>query len=81
MIAGGLIYYYGTELKYIAVLINTTINDQNLAYITGMPLRNKWEEVISNEVKSIFSLSIFRHTLVKPVLVWLVMDLFKYISL
>ena len=48
--SGGMPYYYGTELKYVGVLINTTINDQNLAYITGLPLRNKWEDVMSREV-------------------------------
>ena len=46
----GMTYYYGTELKYVRVLINTTINDQNLAYITGLPLRNKWEDVMNREV-------------------------------
>ena len=46
----GMTYYYGTELKYVGVLINTTINDQNLAYITGLPLRNKWEDVMNREV-------------------------------
>ena len=52
----GMTYYYGTELKYVGVLINTTINGQNLAYITGLPLRNKWEDVMSREVGWIYSI-------------------------
>ena len=49
-IAGGTTYYYGTKLKYIGVQINTTINDAEIGYIKGIPLRDKWEDVISREV-------------------------------
>ena len=47
---GGITYYYGTNLKYIAVKVNTTINDAEFGYTKGIPLRDKWEEVISREV-------------------------------
>ena len=50
VIPDGLAYYYGTQLKYVGIEINTTINDANLAYTTGLPLRDRWEEVISGEV-------------------------------
>ncbi len=51
----GTTYYYGTRLKYIAVQVNTTINDAEVGYIKGIPLRDKWEEVISREVPIIIS--------------------------
>lgn len=57
-VAGAINYYYGTQLRYAAITINTTINDADLGYVTGLPLRDRWEEVIGGEVSNNFKLPI-----------------------
>ena len=57
---GAIDYYYGTQLRYAAITINTTINDADIGYIKGLPLRDRWEEVIGGEVSNNFRLPIGR---------------------
>ena len=53
-IVGAIDYYYGTKLRYAAITVNTTINDADIGYIKGLPLRNRWDAVISGEVSRNF---------------------------
>ena len=70
-IAGAIDYYYGTQLRYAAITINTTINDADIGYIKGLPLRDRWEEVIGGEVSNTVKLPIRLFLLLsKRRLVW-----------
>ncbi|XP_076080756.1 protein dispatched homolog 1-like [Mytilus galloprovincialis] len=44
--------YYGTQFKYIAVEINTTINRKTTGYATGIPLVELWETFINDQVST-----------------------------
>ena len=46
-----LTYTYGTRLRYMGIQINTTINGRTLGYPEGLPIRDAWEEMISEQVK------------------------------
>ncbi|XP_013396220.1 protein dispatched homolog 1 [Lingula anatina] len=50
---GGRDIKYGNRLRYAAAIYaNLSLSGSSLGYIEGLPVRNKWEEVISNQVKT-----------------------------
>ncbi|XP_074662875.1 protein dispatched homolog 1-like [Tubulanus polymorphus] len=48
---GGMIY--GTHLRYAAISINTTLVGSTLGYPTGLPVRDKWEQFVTEELKEL----------------------------
>ena len=48
--------YYGTNLKYLAIEVNTTMNVYSLGYQEGLPIYRKWEELVNDMVKYTFNL-------------------------
>ena len=50
----GFDYYYGTKLKYVAITINTTIFGPTLGYMDGLPVRDKWEQFVTDKVNDVF---------------------------
>ena len=42
--------YYGNNIKYVGIQINTTIKYQSLGYVEGIPIMNKWEDFVNSEV-------------------------------
>ena len=42
--------YYATKLQYLAIEINTTMNLYSLGYQEGMPVYQKWEELLNDTV-------------------------------
>ncbi|XP_062611293.1 protein dispatched homolog 3-like isoform X2 [Saccostrea cucullata] len=42
--------HYGNKMKYLAVQVNTTINRRITGYSTGIPLIEKWEQLINNKM-------------------------------
>ncbi len=43
-------YYYGTRMRYAAIVVNTTINAASLGYPVGLPIRDNWEEWMTKQV-------------------------------
>ena len=41
---------YGNDLRYVAIQVNTTLNPHTLVYETGLPIKNKWEEFVNEQV-------------------------------
>ena len=50
---------YGTEMKYIAIKIGTTINIQTLAYTEDGSIYDSYEALINSEVKDNFITSYY----------------------
>ncbi|XP_013386010.1 uncharacterized protein LOC106155638 [Lingula anatina] len=42
--------YYGTKLKFIAIEVNTTLNAHALGYATGLPIMERWEDFMKEEL-------------------------------
>lgn len=42
--------YYGNNIKYVSIQVNTTIKYQTLGYVEGIPIMNKWEEFVTSEM-------------------------------
>ena len=43
---------YGNNIKYIAIQVNTTLQYQTLGYDEGIPIMERWEDFVNNEVSS-----------------------------
>ena len=43
-------YEYGTKLKYAAIAVSTDLERSNLGFKKGLPIRDAWEEFMTNEV-------------------------------
>ncbi|ELU03862.1 hypothetical protein CAPTEDRAFT_209557 [Capitella teleta] len=41
---GGETYKYGTKLRYVAIVVNTTLERATLSYPEGLPVRDAWED-------------------------------------
>ena len=39
-------------MKYVAITINTTIFGPTLGYMDGLPVRDKWEQFVTDKVTS-----------------------------
>jgi hypothetical protein len=48
---GGL---YGNILRYVAVVVNTTLTGPTLKYTEGLEASKKWEEYMQEEVRNIY---------------------------
>lgn len=44
------VVYYGNKLQYIAVEVNLTLSVYTLGYLEGKPVRDKWEQLMQEEV-------------------------------
>ena len=42
--------YYGNNIKYVGIQVNTTIKYQTLGYVEGIPIMNLWEDFVNSEV-------------------------------
>ena len=42
--------FYGTRLRYAAIRVNLTLATSGLNYVRGLPIRDKWEQFVTNEV-------------------------------
>ena len=42
--------YYGNNIKYVGIKVNTTIKYQTLGYVEGIPIMNIWEDFVNSEV-------------------------------
>ena len=43
-------YQYGTELKFAAITVDTTIDADNLQYWKGLDIREDWEDWFEEQV-------------------------------
>ena len=43
--------YYGNNIRYVAIQVNTTIKVQTLGYVEGIPIMNRWEQFVTSEVR------------------------------
>jgi len=43
-------YQYGTRLRFVAIKISTDLEEANLGYSKGLPIRDEWEDFLTNEV-------------------------------
>ena len=48
----GVNYKYGTKLRYVALVVNTTLEGATLGYPKGLPIRDNWEEWLSKQVSN-----------------------------
>ena len=46
-------YTYGTRLRYMSVLVNLTLGRNNLGYPHAKPIRNAWEDYITEQVRDL----------------------------
>ena len=42
--------FYGNNIKYVGIQVNTTLRYQTLGYTEGVPIMDKWEEFVKSEV-------------------------------
>ena len=45
-------YQYGTELKFAAITVDTTIDADNLQYWKGLDIRQDWEDWFDEQVSA-----------------------------
>ena len=45
--------FYGNNIKYVGIQVNTTIKYQTLGYVEGLPIKDLWEEFVTAEVRSL----------------------------
>lgn len=45
--------FYGTKIKYVAIVVNTTLTMSRTGFERGLPIRDRWENLINKEVRSI----------------------------
>lgn len=61
--------YFGTQLKYMAIEINTTMNVFNMGYEEGLPVYDQYEYLINNIVSRQPIVSLFKLYLkLKPII-------------
>ncbi len=58
-ISGALKYYYGTDLKYIGIKVNLSIDPNNLGFPDGIPIRDDWQTYVSDLVSILRGLFTF----------------------
>ena len=51
-------YNYGTKLRYMAITINTTI-DNDAGFVTGNKFKTAWEDFATEEVGTIIALEMY----------------------
>ncbi len=45
-------YSYGTRLRYVTIIVNTTIDSNGLGYEAGMKLRDAWDDFANEQMKA-----------------------------
>lgn len=46
-------YSYGTNMRYLAIVVNTTIDPGTLGYPTGIPILEEWDKFIDSKVSKL----------------------------
>ena len=41
---------YGNNIKYVGIQVNTTLRFQTLGYAEGIPIMDKWEDFVKQQV-------------------------------
>ena len=52
LLATEYLYSYGTRLRYVTIIVNTTIDSNGLGYEDGLKIRKDWEDFLQTVKKN-----------------------------